>query len=279
MWISKTIPFIHRHPTNHGIDMQPKSKSPNLFSTALSCWKGRDHFCLEAKALFFFAIRNWNNFKAPNLNSLVEADLWKRYHHQDCLKHKPIFCRKKRMGSFWQSTEKNQKKGPFLFQFLCTCKRGPKVRRTAAQYLESRKNKPLGMWFLTRGSCMFCVVFFNNNDSKIGIWDILTKIENIPPDKPLKTAATCNPHLRHSSTFGKGPGRSAFGMERCKSRSACNSWRRILGFRGSRIFHVFWGRGFSGLLEFFACRFCFFVSVHLNRWFHWMIMLHVLWYD
>lgn len=164
MWISKTIPV---YPCT--IDMQPKSKSPYLFSTALSCWKGRDHFCLQ-KAAWFLPSENWNNFKAPNLNSLMEADLWKNIITKTVWSTNPFSAEKEEVGSFSQRNEKKPKKRTFfVFQFLCTCKRGPKVRRTAAQYLESRKNKPFGMWLLTRGSfLMFC--FFSNNDSKN--WDL-----------------------------------------------------------------------------------------------------------
>lgn len=90
-------------------------------------------------------------------------------------------------------------------------------------------------------------------------------------------AGTAATHLRHSSTFGKGPGLMAFGMERCKSRSACNSWRRILGLRGFPT--IFLGEGLFGSSGvFFLSVLFFFVAVHLNRWFNWMIMLHVLWY-
>ena len=275
MWISKTIPFIQRNPTNHGIDMQPKSKSPNLFSTALSCWKGRDHFCLEAKALFFFCHQKLEQLQGPQPQQLGGSWPLEKISSPKLFEASQPFSAERKKWIFLAKHRKNiPKRGTFLFRVLCTCKRGPKVRRTAAQYLESHKQT---IRYVIADQGKLYVLFFFHNDSKIGIWDILTKRENVPPDKPLKTAATCNPHtcaIHRPSAKDQGWWPLAWNAARVEALAIPGG-----AFWGFEDFSWFFGGGAFRVFRSFFLIVVLFVAVDLNRWLHWMIMVHVLWYD
>lgn len=155
------------------------NENPNLhiFFHGAKLLKGQRSFLPRGKGFVGFCfIRNSTTSRPPTSTAWWKLTSGNEISSQKlCMKHQPIFCRKKRMGSFWQRTEKISQKGePFWFGSLCTCKRGPKVRRTAAQYLESHKQTIRDV--ISDHGEVVCFVFFSNNDSKKN-WDILTKRE------------------------------------------------------------------------------------------------------
>ena len=96
-------------------------QNPNLpfFSTALSCWKGRDHFCLQGKTGLFFSIRNWNNFKNPQPQQLGGSWPVENISSQKLFEAQAIFCKKQKKWIFFAKNRKKSKKGePLCFGFL-----------------------------------------------------------------------------------------------------------------------------------------------------------------
>ncbi len=260
-------------PANDGIDMpsQNPMASPHFFCLGAKLLQGQRSFLPQGEG---FVFHEKSTTSRPRLNNLVEADL--EVFQQQTLKNHMLFHVFSRMQFESQPCLK-KKSGSFCLGFCCTCKRGPKVRRTAAQYLESHKPGchfwPMDVFFFGK----FSLWFFAVSIVSIGIWDM--SWDNYRMSVPCQTFDSVNgtggelpPHLRHSST-GKGPG-LAFGMERCKSRSACNSWSKAMA--------IFGLRGVLTISEGSFRVFGFFLGVFLLL--IWIDVLigctdHVLWYN
>ena len=157
------------------------NQNPNLtiFFHGAKLLKGQRSFSPRGKGRVGFCQQKFNNFKPPPASTAWwKLTCGKISSHKLFEAQNNHFCKKqKKWDLFGKAPKKNPKKKgePFWFGFLCTCKRGPKVRRTAAQYLESHKQT---IWDVIADQGKFShVLFFSNNDSKIGIWDILTKRE------------------------------------------------------------------------------------------------------
>lgn len=170
MWISKTISLS---TDIQQIMASTCNQNPNLhiFFHGAKLLKGQRSFWPPGKrrGWFFFHQKLEQLQKTPNLNSLVEADLWKNISSQKLFEaqNNHFLNTKKRWILFGKAPKKIKKKGPFLFQFLCTCKRGPKVRRTAAQYLESHKQTIRDV--ISDQRKLYVLLFFHNDFKN---WDL-----------------------------------------------------------------------------------------------------------
>lgn len=174
MWISKTISLS---TDIQQIMASTCNQNPNLhiFFHGAKLLKGQRSFWPPGKrrGWFFFHQKLEQLQKTPNLNSLVEADLWKNISSQKLFEaqNNHFLNTKKRWILFGKAPKKIKKRDLFCFSFSAPA--NVAQRYGGLQHsIWSHINKPFGMSFLTRGSCMFC--YFSTMISKIGIWDILT---------------------------------------------------------------------------------------------------------
>lgn len=91
----------HRHATQIQISIS--------FFHGAKLLKGQRSF-LPPKGSLVFAIRKLEQLQGPQPQQLDGSWPVEKYHHKNCLKHKPIFCRKRRSGIFFAKKRKKTKK-------------------------------------------------------------------------------------------------------------------------------------------------------------------------